>query len=102
LTKRIFIGLFAGLVIGSLIQYVFPNVALLNHNLVGIAQGLGGMFVSLIKLMVVPLVFISIVTGICELRDIASLGRLGGKTFGLYIVNTMLSITAAIMVGVIF
>lgn len=102
LSKRIFIGLFVGLVIGSMIQYLFSGVTFLNHNVVGVAQGLGGMFVSLIKLMVVPLVFISIVTGICELRDIASLGRLGSKTFGLYIVNTMLSIAAAIGVGLIF
>ena len=102
LSTRIFVGLFVGLVIGSMIQYLFADVAFLNDNIVGLAEGLGGMFVSLIKLMVVPLVYISIVTGICELRDIASFGRLGSKTFGLYIVNTMLSIAAAILVGVIF
>lgn len=102
LSTRIFTGLFVGLLIGSAIQYLFKDVPLLDDGLVGLAEGLGGMFVSLIKLMVVPLVFISIVTGICELRDIASFGRLGSKTFGLYIVNTMLSIAAAILVGVIF
>ncbi|WP_107850872.1 dicarboxylate/amino acid:cation symporter [Oceanimonas marisflavi] len=102
LSTRIFTGLFVGLLIGSAIQYLFKDVSLLNDGLVGLAEGLGGMFVSLIKLMVVPLVYISIVTGICELRDIASFGRLGSKTFGLYIINTMLSIAAAILVGVIF
>lgn len=102
LSTRIFTGLFVGLLIGSAIQYLFKDVPLLDDGLVGLAEGLGGMFVSLIKLMVVPLVYISIVTGICELRDIASFGRLGSKTFGLYIVNTMLSIAAAILVGVIF
>lgn len=102
LSTRIFVGLFAGLLIGSIIQYLFPGVALLNAGVVGLADGVGGMFVSLIKLMVVPLVYISIVSGICELRDIASFGRLGSKTFGLYIINTMLSIAAAILVGVIF
>ncbi|MBO1520148.1 dicarboxylate/amino acid:cation symporter [Oceanisphaera pacifica] len=102
LSTRIFVGLFVGLVIGSVIQYLFADITFLNNNIVGVAEGLGGMFVSLIKLMVVPLVYISIVTGICELRDIASFGRLGSKTFGLYIVNTMLSIAAAILVGQIF
>ncbi|NHI00913.1 MULTISPECIES: dicarboxylate/amino acid:cation symporter [Oceanimonas] len=101
LSARIFTGLFIGLLIGSAIQYLFKDVSLLNDGVVGLAEGLGGMFVSLIKLMVVPLVYISIVTGICELRDIASFGRLGGRTFGLYIINTMLSIAAAILVGVI-
>ncbi|MCC4265661.1 dicarboxylate/amino acid:cation symporter [Oceanimonas baumannii] len=102
LSTRIFTGLFVGLLIGSAIQYLFADVSLLNDGLVGLAEGLGGMFVSLIKLMVVPLVYISIVTGICELRDIASFGRLGSRTFGLYIINTILSIAAAILVGVIF
>ncbi|OXS16468.1 dicarboxylate/amino acid:cation symporter [Zobellella denitrificans] len=102
LSARIFAGLFAGLIIGSMIQYLFTGVAFLNDGVVGLAEGVGGMFVSLIKLMVVPLVYISIVTGICELRDINSFGRLGSKTFGLYIVNTILSIAAAILVGVIF
>ncbi|ATG72839.1 dicarboxylate/amino acid:cation symporter [Zobellella denitrificans] len=102
LSARIFTGLFAGLIIGSMIQYLFTGVAFLNDGVVGLAEGVGGMFVSLIKLMVVPLVYISIVTGICELRDINSFGRLGSKTFGLYIVNTILSIAAAILVGVIF
>lgn len=102
LSTRIFAGLIVGLAIGSMIQYLFADVSLLSNSLVGLAEGLGGMFVSLIKLMVVPLVYISIVTGICELRDIASFSRLGSKTFGLYIVNTMLSIAAAIVVGLIF
>lgn len=102
LSTRIFAGLFAGLLIGSMIQYLFSGVSFLNEGVVGLAEGVGGMFVSLIKLMVVPLVYISIVTGICELRDIASFGRLGSKTFGLYIVNTVLSIAAAILVGMIF
>jgi Na+/H+-dicarboxylate symporter len=102
LSTRIFAGLFVGLLIGSAVQYLFQDVALLSGSLVGLAEGIGGMFVSLIKLMVVPLVYISIVTGICELRDIASFGRLGSKTFGLYIINTILSIAAAILVGVIF
>ncbi|OYD24643.1 dicarboxylate/amino acid:cation symporter [Oceanimonas baumannii] len=102
LSARIFTGLFVGLLIGSAIQYLFADVSLLNDGLVSLAEGLGGMFVSLIKLMVVPLVYISIVTGICELRDIASFGRLGSRTFGLYIINTILSIAAAILVGVIF
>ncbi|GAA3546409.1 dicarboxylate/amino acid:cation symporter [Zobellella aerophila] len=102
LSTRIFAGLFAGLIIGSMIQYLFTGVTFLNESVVGLADGVGGMFVSLIKLMVVPLVYISIVSGICELRDIASFGRLGSKTFGLYIINTMLSIAAAIIVGVVF
>lgn len=102
LSSRIFIGLFAGLLIGTAIQYMFNGVAFFDSFLLGAAEGVGGMFVSLIKLLVVPLVYVSIVCGIVELKDIASFGRLGGKTFALYLINTIIAITAALTVGMIF
>ncbi|MGY3871353.1 dicarboxylate/amino acid:cation symporter [Aeromonas crassostreae] len=101
LSSRIFVGLFAGLVLGSAIQYLFPGQPLLDTWVVGSASGIGGMFVSLIKLMVIPLVYISIVCGVCELKDVASFGRLGTKTLLLYIGNTVLAITAALTVGLL-
>ncbi|MCG7497592.1 dicarboxylate/amino acid:cation symporter [Vibrio sp. Of7-15] len=102
LSSKIFIGLFIGLIIGTAIQYLFNGVTIMDTYLLGLAEGVGGMFVSLIKLLVVPLVYVSIVCGIVELKDITSFGRLGGKTFGLYIINTIIAITAALTVGMIF
>ncbi|WP_274883822.1 dicarboxylate/amino acid:cation symporter [Vibrio harveyi] len=102
LSSKIFIGLFAGLLIGTAIQYLFSGVALFDTYLLGAAEGAGGMFVSLIKLLVVPLVYVSIVCGIVDLKDITAFGRLGGKTFALYIINTIIAITAALTVGLIF
>ncbi|ENY73393.1 dicarboxylate/amino acid:cation symporter [Aeromonas diversa] len=101
LSSRIFIGLFAGLLLGSAIQYLLGGNEWVNGWVVGTASGVGGMFVSLIKLMVIPLVYISIVCGVCELKDVASFGRLGSKTFFLYIGNTVLAITAALTVGLL-
>jgi Na+/H+-dicarboxylate symporter len=102
LSKKIFIGLFAGLLLGTAIQYLFSGIAVFDTYLLGSAEGVGGMFVSLIKLLVVPLVYVSIVCGIVDLKDISAFGRLGGKTFALYIVNTIIAITAALTIGLIF
>ncbi len=102
LSTKIFIGLFAGLMIGTAIQYLFSGFALMDTYVLGAADGAGGMFVSLIKLLVVPLVYVSIVCGIVDLKDISAFGRLGGKTFALYIFNTIIAITAALTVGMIF
>ncbi|RWX54183.1 dicarboxylate/amino acid:cation symporter [Photobacterium chitinilyticum] len=102
LSGKIFAGLFAGLIIGTAIQYLFNGVTLMDTYALGLAEGAGGMFVSLIKLLVVPLVYVSIVCGIVDLKDITAFGRLGGKTFGLYIINTIIAITAALTVGMIF
>ncbi|RJX74270.1 dicarboxylate/amino acid:cation symporter [Vibrio sinensis] len=101
LSSKIFIGLFAGLLLGTSIQYLFSGIAIFDVYLLGAAEGAGGMFVSLIKLLVVPLVYVSIVCGIVELKDIRSFGRLGGKTFALYIFNTVIAIVAALTVAMI-
>lgn len=102
LSGKIFTGLFAGLILGTAIQYLFNGVTLMDTYVLGLAEGAGGMFVSLIKLLVVPLVYVSIVCGIVELKDITAFGRLGGKTFALYIINTIIAITAALTIGMIF
>ncbi|QYJ79333.1 dicarboxylate/amino acid:cation symporter [Shewanella acanthi] len=101
LSTRIFIGLFSGLILGSLVQYFASDIGFLTGDLVDLATGVGTMFVNMIMMLVVPLVFVSIVCGVCELQDLKSFGRLGGKTFGFYIINTLVAIATALMVALI-
>lgn len=98
LSARIFLGLAIGLLSGTLVQYVLHDINFFSGTLVEIASGLGTMFVNMIMMLVVPLVFVSIVCGVCELKDLSSFGRLGGKTFGFYIINTLVAIFAALTV----
>ncbi|WOT05666.1 dicarboxylate/amino acid:cation symporter [Shewanella youngdeokensis] len=101
LSTRIFIGLFSGLIFGSIIQYGLADVSFFTGTMVDIAAGAGTMFVNMIMMLVVPLVFVSIVCGVCELKDLNSFGRLGGKTFGFYIINTLIAIFAALGVALL-
>ncbi|MGY0219355.1 dicarboxylate/amino acid:cation symporter [Endozoicomonadaceae bacterium StTr2] len=100
LAKRILIALVMGLGLGVLIKYTgSPDGMAYSWLVNGLFSAGGSMFVAMIKLMVVPLVFISIVNAICSLEDIGQFGRLGIKTFGLYLVNTIIAITAAIVIA---
>lgn len=101
LSTRIFIGLFSGLILGSIIQYFLADVSLFSGTTVEVASGVGTMFVNMIMMMVVPLVFVSIVCGVLELDDLKSFGRLGGKTFGFYIINTLVAIFTALVVALL-
>ncbi|MCL1145642.1 dicarboxylate/amino acid:cation symporter [Shewanella marinintestina] len=101
LSTRIFIGLFSGLIFGSIIQYFLADISLFSGTIVDLASGAGTMFVNMIMMLVVPLVFVSIVCGVCELKDLNSFGRLGGKTFGFYIINTLVAIFAALGVALL-
>ena len=53
-------------------------------------------------MLVVPLVFISLVCGSCSLSDPKKLGRLGGKSIGLYLITTAVAITVAITLALFF
>ncbi len=56
----------------------------------------GKLFIALLKLLVVPLVFVSLVCGTCQLTDPSKLGRLGGKAIGFYLFTTAVAISLAI------
>ena len=58
----------------------------------------GTIFVNLLKLIAVPLVFASLVTGIASLADISQLSRMGGKTIGIYLATTAVAITIGLAV----
>ncbi len=53
-------------------------------------------------MLVVPLVFVSLVCGTSSLKDLSTLGRMGGKTLGLYVGTTAVAITLALTMGTIF
>ncbi|WP_211828081.1 dicarboxylate/amino acid:cation symporter [Kistimonas asteriae] len=97
LATRILIALVGGIVAGALIQHFASPEGMLQTWLVsGLFHAGGNIFVSMIKLMVMPLIFISIVNAVCSLDDINQFGRLGAKTLGLYLLNTVIAIAAAI------
>lgn len=106
LTARIFIGLLAGLASGILIFYIgqfWPESSVtqfLNNTVVaGFFNVLGQIFVNTLKLMIVPLVLVSLVCGVASTDEVRSLGRLGLKTFFLYVATTALAIALALMVA---
>ena len=98
LSLKVLTGLILGLLIGSAVQYAMPADWAVASQVTAVSGGLGSMFVSMIQLIVIPLVFISIACGVCELKDLTSVGRLGGKTFGLYIINTVAAIAVTLLV----
>lgn len=106
LTTRIFIGLLAGFASGLLLYYLghfAPEAyatSLLNELLIGGAlHVLGQVFLSVLKLMIVPLVLVSLVCGVASTGEIRSLGRVGMKTFFLYVMTTGIAIALALLVA---
>ncbi|MBI1315554.1 cation:dicarboxylase symporter family transporter [bacterium] len=57
----------------------------------------GTIFINLLKLIAVPLVLFSVVTGIVGMKDLGALGRLGFKTLGLYLSTTVVAISLGLV-----
>lgn len=97
LTMKIIIGMGLGITVGAIIQYLFGDNTFVNDNIVnGLFLAGGKIFVNSLKMLVVPLVFVSLVCGTCSLADPSKLGRLGGKSILLYLTTTAIAITLAI------
>ena len=57
----------------------------------------GTIFINLLKLIAVPLVLFSVISGVANIGDPASLGRMGGKTLLAYLITTVLAVTLGLM-----
>ena len=100
LTVKVMIGMAAGVVLGVILNTIDAEV--LNEHLVaGFFGMVGAMFVNALKMLVVPLVFFSLITGVTGIGDIRVLGRVGGKSFGLYMLTTAIAITVAITIALV-
>ena len=103
LTKKILIGMGLGLALGVLLQItdLVTNALVSSYFLNGVIDAGGKIFVTLLKMMVVPLVFVSLVCGARSLGATGSVGRLGGKTIGLYLLTTALAVSFALILALL-
>jgi Na+/H+-dicarboxylate symporter len=100
MTTKILIWMAVGLVLGSLINAFASDVAFIQDYFVnGLFHMVGTMFITGLKMLVVPLVTFSLICGVYGIGDINKLGRVGVKAFGLFILTTALAITLAITVA---
>ncbi|MGB0895646.1 MAG: dicarboxylate/amino acid:cation symporter [Parashewanella sp.] len=101
LTSKILIGMLLGFLIGLGLRTAFPESQFVTDYMTnGLFHVMGAIFVSALKMLVVPLVFFSLVCGTCSLSDPSSLGRLGGKTIAFYLTTTAIAISVAIFAAV--
>ena len=88
---KILIGFALGAVVGLIVG---PSIA--------VVKPLGDLFIRLIKMLIVPMVFCSLVVGASSIGDLRKLGRVGGKTIVYFLATTAIAITLAIIFAIIF
>ncbi|MCG3863075.1 MULTISPECIES: dicarboxylate/amino acid:cation symporter [unclassified Photobacterium] len=103
LTSRVILGMVLGILTGFLIRTFLADISFIHEYIVNGLFDVGGkIFIASLKMLVVPLVFVSLVCGTSSLKDIATLGRLGGKTVLFYLATTAIAITLALFLANVF
>lgn len=109
LTARILIAMVAGIFLGSALNFINAqgvlaeglNVWLQQVVVEGFLDGIGKIFIASLKLLVVPLVFVSLVCGTSSLGESTRMGPIAGKTLLFYMLTTAIAITLALIVAVL-
>jgi len=87
-------------IIGLVLGGVYAWFAVANnwiHFTMDYINPFGNIFINLLKMIAVPLVLFSIISGIISLKDITQLGRMGIKTLCLYLVTTLFSVSLGLV-----
>lgn len=109
LTNRILIAMVAGILLGSLLNLLLHSSgisdalrAMLNDYLVnGLLELVGRIFIASLKLLVVPLVLVSLICGSSSLGDSARMGPIALKTLAFYLATTAIAVSGALLFAVL-
>lgn len=97
----ILIGMILGLITGLILNFYVNDPFIKDIILMDNVFYLGGnVFIRLMKMLVVPLVFFSIVVGVASISDIRKIGKIGGTTILIYLLTTVLAVTIALGIGI--
>ncbi len=100
LSAQIFSGLIGGVVFGLLLvllgNYITGAEQFIDNYVVSTFDIIKRLFISALKMVVVPLVLVSLICGTCSLSDPKKLGSLGGKSILLYLLTTAIAISLAL------
>lgn len=89
---RIFIGMFVGVLAGILAAWMKWDTFIIDW-----VKPFGSIFINLLKLIAIPLIMVSLISGVSNLKDITRLSRIGGRTLSLYIITTIIAIVIGLV-----
>lgn len=92
------LGLIFGLILNFGVHDYFIKNVIFMDNVFYLG---GNLFIKLMKMLVVPLVFCSIVVGVASISDIKTLGSIGGTTIVIYLITTAIAVTIALVIGML-
>ncbi len=106
LSGQIFTGMIGGVVFGLILVQIGNIDPTFKHwianTIIPTFEVAKKLFINALKMVVVPLVFVSLICGTCSLSDPKKLRSVGGKSIALYLITTAIAITLALFLASVF
>ena len=96
-TKKILMSMILGIITGVIINIFFVESIFISFIIENILATIGDLFLILLKMIVLPLIFVSVISGMISINDTSKLGRLGTKTIGMYLLTTAIATSLAVI-----
>lgn len=90
--KHLYVQVLVAIVCGVLLGHFYPQTG-------EALKPIGDAFIKLVKMIIAPVIFLTIVTGIAGMRDLASVGRVAGKAFAYFLFFSTLALIVGLIVG---
>jgi len=102
LSVKVFVGLVAGVIFGMILHFIYGVDSSVLKQSLDWFDIVGGGYVNLLQMVVMPLVFVSILSAIARLHDASSLGKISALTIGILLFTTMIAAFVGVMMVRLF
>jgi len=92
LWKSLYVQVLIAIVLGVLVGWLWPATG-------AALKPLGDGFIKLVKMIITPVIFLTVVTGIAGMRDLRAFGRIAAKAFAYFIVMSTLALVVGLVVA---
>ena len=96
LSKLVLLGLVIGTVFGAYLQIFFGTDNRVSHETIEWTNIVANSFVNLLRMIIIPLILVTMIAAVLKVDEIKSLGRIGGSVVGILVFTTMI----AAMIGI--
>ncbi|MFT5690906.1 MAG: L-cystine uptake protein TcyP (sodium:dicarboxylate symporter family) [Oceanicoccus sp.] len=102
LSRQVLIGLISGAVFGLFLKIAYDGDENTLTQTLAWTNIVGGIYVNLLRMIIMPLILVTMIMAVLRVEEIKSLGKIGGSVIALLIVTTMIAALVGIAMAVSF